>query len=278
MRPGPWLLLLSLLLSTLASAQDPPNEQAFQWRTLVAPARPDEVPPLELHIRAGVATLVRFEAPLRLGAMRHPAHEERIQLVRMNDETLIIISTTNLAEGEQIPLIVEAGPGARPLRFVLITRHDTVDVQVRVVLGQVSDDGAEAESMARNLLAAPDARATLAVPRETVNSDPRESRGQVQSLLWMGRRFFATVTVHSRKKGAPPWRLVQARLRATLPDGTLLEWPAHLTSGTASPIRQRYIVTDLLPEGASRLELALDGQDSPGAYQRLPMEEVPTRP
>nr|QKW93637.1 hypothetical protein [Cystobacter sp.] len=278
MRPGPWILLPSLLLSTLASARDQPDEQAFQWRTLVAPAQPDEVPPLELHIRSGVATLARFEAPLQLGATRLPAHEERIQLVRMNDETLVVVTTTNLAEGEQVPLTVETGPGAEPLRFVLITRHDTVDVQVRVVLGQVSDHGAEAESMARSLLAAPDARATLAVPRETVNFDPRESRGQVQSLLWMGRRFFATVAVLNRKKGSPSWRLVQARLRATLPDGTLLEWPAHLTSGTTSPFRQRYIVTDLLPEGALRLELALDGQDSPGAFQRIPFEEVPTRP
>lgn len=278
MRPGPWILLPSLLLSTLASAREQPDEQAFQWRTLVAPARPDEVPPLELHIRSGVATLARFEAPLQLGATRLPAREERIQLVRMNDETLVVVTTTNLADGEQVPLTVEIGPGAEPLRFVLITRHDTVDVQVRMVLGQVSDDGAKAESMARSLLAAPDARATLAVPQVAVDRDPRAARGQVESVLWVGRRFFATVAVRSRKKGAPPWRLVQARLRATLPDETLLEWPAHLTSGTADTIHQRHIVTDLLPEGASRLELALDGQESPGAFQCIPIEEVRTRP
>ncbi|WP_395807526.1 DUF2381 family protein [Archangium minus] len=278
MRPGPWLLLPSLLLSTLASAQDPPGGQVLQWRTLVAPARPDEVPPLELHIRAGVATLARFEAPLRLGAMRLPAHEERIQLVRTNDGALVVISTTNLAKGEQVPLTVETEPGAEPLRFVFITRHDTVDAQVRVVFGQTSDDGTEAESMARSILATPDARAMLAIPQVTVDRDPRAARGQAESVLWVGQRFFATVAVRSRKKGAPPWRLVQARLRATLPDGTLLEWPAHLTSGTADTIRQRHIVTDLLPEGASRLELALDGQESPGAFQRIPIEEVRTRP
>jgi hypothetical protein len=94
----------------------------------------------------------------------------------------------------------------------------------------------------------------------------------------MERRFFATVAMRSRKKGTSPWRLDQARLRATLADGVLLEWPAHLVSGEAGPKRQRHILTGVLPEGASRLELALDGENSPGAFQPLPLEEVRTRP
>ncbi len=204
--------------------------------------------------------------------------EKRIQLVPMSDGSLIIVPTTDLAEGEQVPLTVEAGPGAEPLRFVLVTGRDAVDLQVRVVKGEPSADEAALEPLARSLLAAPDSRATLALPQETVDLQPRASRGEVEALLWMERRFFATVAVRSRRKGAPPWSLVQARLRATLADGVLLEWPAHLVSGAAGSIRQRHILTGVLPEGASRLELALDGKDSPGAFQPLPLEEARVRP
>ena len=59
-------------------------------------------------------------------------------------------------------------------------------------------------------------------------------------------------------------RMVQARLRATLADGALLEWPAHLLSGVASPVLQRHIGIarvrpDLSAEGTElRLELAIN--------------------
>jgi hypothetical protein len=94
----------------------------------------------------------------------------------------------------------------------------------------------------------------------------------------MGQRFFVTVAVRSRKEGTPPWTLVQARLRATLAEGELREWPAHLHSGKAGDIRQRHVLTGLLPEGASRLELALDGEDAPGDFRNLPLDEEPVRP
>ena len=278
MRPDSWLLVLFLLLSVPAAAQVRLDSPWIRRRMLVAPVQPSQVPPLELRVRAGVASLVMAEAPLRLGIVTLPVHEKRIHLVPTNDGSLIIVPTTNLAEDEQVPLTVEAGPGAEPLRFMLVTRRDAVDLQVRVVKGEAPADEAAVEPLARSLLAAPDARATLTVPQETVDLDPRVSRGQAESVLWMGRRFFTTVAVRSRKKGAPPWRVVQARLRATLADGVLLEWPAHLLSGAENAFRQHHIVTGLLPEGASRLELALDGEDSPGAFQPLPLEEVPTRP
>jgi hypothetical protein len=236
------------------------------------------VPPLEVQVRAGVASLLLFEAPLSLGAVTLPVDEKRLQLVPTNDGALIIVPTTDLGEGERIPLTVEAGPGAEPLRFMLVTRSDAVDLQVRVVKGEPSDDEAAVATLARSLLSTPDGRATLAVPQRTLDLDTRVSRGEAESVLWMERRFFATVAVRNRKKGDPPWKLVQARLRAALADGILLEWPAHLVSGEAGPIRQRHILTGVLPEGASRLELALDGEDAPGAFELLPLEEVLKRP
>lgn len=244
----------------------------------MGPSRPGEVPPLELHVAMNVATLVQLEAPLRPGAIKLPEHEERIRLGPASDDSVVILLTRPLADGERVTLTLEAGADTAPLRFVLVTRHDAVDATVRVVRARESTDEAGAEIMARNILGAPEARATLDVPREVVKYDERDSHGRVKSMLWVGRRFFATVAVSNRKQGTPPWKLVQARLRATLADGVILEWPAHLLSGEANPIRQRHVLTSLLPEGASRLELALDGEDSPGVFRSLPLEEGPVHP
>ncbi|WPB74492.1 DUF2381 family protein [Archangium violaceum] len=278
MRPGSWILVLSLLLSIPAAAQARLDSPWIRRRMLVVPTHPGQVPPLELQVRAGVASLLLFEAPLKRGAVTLPEDEKRLQLVPVDDGSLIIVPITDLPEETQVPLSVETGPGAEPLRFALVTRPDAVDIQVRVVKGEPSADDAALSALARSLLSTPDGRATLAVPQLTADLQPRVSRGQAESVLWMERRFFATVAMRSRRKGTSPWRLVQARLRATLADGVLLEWPAHLFSGEAGAIRQRHILSGVLPEGASRLELALDEEDSPGAFQPLPLEEVRTHP
>jgi hypothetical protein len=229
-------------------------------------------------VAAGVATLVYFAFPPPAESLEPFRDDAPVQLVRMADGSLILVSSRHLAPGEQVPFSLSTGAGSEPLRFVLVTRRDAVDLQVRVVRAPDSAREQDAESMARSILAAPDARASLVVPQATVDHHPEVAFGQVESVLWLGKRFFATVAVRSRKKGAPPWPLVQARLRATLAEGELLEWPAHLVSGQAGAIRQRHVLTGLLPEGASRLELALDWEDAPGDFHPLPPNEEPARP
>ena len=277
MRPGPWLLLF-LLLSTSAAAREGAGAPVLQRRTLVLPSQPGRVPPLELHVAAGVATLVSFDSPPSPEALEPFRGDAPVQLVRLVDGSLILVPSRHLAPGEQVHLSWSTGAGAEPLRFVLVTRRDVVDLQVRVVRAPNPSSEQDAESLARSLLAAPDSRASLVVPQVTADHHPRDTFGRVESVLWLGRRFFATVAVRSRKEGAPPWRLVQARLRTTLADGELLEWPAHLLSGKAGTIRQRHVLTGLLPEGASRLELALDGEAAPGDFHPLPSDEEPTHP
>jgi hypothetical protein len=233
---------------------------------------------MELHVATGVATLVQLGAPLKRGALKLPVGTEHIHHGPMGEDALVILPTRNLTDGERVLLTVDAEPGAEPLRFVLVTRRGVADVQVRVVRALSSPDEDGAELMARSLLESPDARPRLVLPRELVKRTPLDSLGQVESVLWMGRRFFAPLSVRSLKEGAPPWRLVQARMRATLADGVLLEWPARLFSEEAGPFRQRHILTGLRPEGASRLELALDAENSPGDFRPLAVEEEAPRP
>ncbi len=274
MRSGSWLLLLSLLVSAPAAARQPADGPSLRARTLVAPALPGEVPPLALHVAAGVPTLLQLEAPLPPSTPSLPVGEARIRLVPLSPGSWLLLPTTSLAEGEEVPLTLEAGPGTEPLRFTLVTRREQVDVRVRVVGAGPSTGDDTARALALHLLATPPSRVALDWPR-TVARDPGHTRARLESVLWMGPRFFATASARNSQEGAPPWRPVQVRLRATLVDGTLLEWPAQLVSGAPEARGQRHVFTSLLPEGASHLEVALDGEDSPGNFRRLPGQEAP---
>ncbi|MFY0527806.1 DUF2381 family protein [Archangium gephyra] len=277
MRPGAWFLL-PVLLSLPATASTRAGGPVLQRRTLVLPSRPGLVPPLELRVAAGVPTLVLFDAPPLTESPVLVPEQERLPLRRLEDGSVLLLPTEDLAPGERVPLTVSLEAGAEPLRFVLVTRRDVVDVRVRVMRDHAPADEDGAELVARSLLDAPDARATLAIPQAVVKYDAPGSRGRVDSVLWMGRRFFVTLSLRDRKKGAPPWRLVQARLRVTLPDGVLWEWPARMLSGAADPWHQRHIVTGQLPEGVSEVELALDGEDAPGPFRPLLGREEPPSP
>lgn len=266
MRSGSWFLLLS----APAAASGP----SLRVRTLVAPARPGEVPPLALHVAPGVPTLLELEAPLPPSAPRLPVDETRFRLVQVGPGSWLLLATTSLAEGEQVPLTLEAGPGAEPLRFTLVTRREQVDVRVRVVGAAPSTGDDTARALALHLLATPPSRVALDWPR-AVALDAGHTRARVESVLWMGPRFFATASARNGQEGAPPWRLVQVRLRATLADGTLLEWPAQHVSGAPEARDQRHVFTSLLPEDASHLEVAMDGEDSPGGFGPLPALEAP---
>ncbi|OJH36048.1 hypothetical protein BON30_36240 [Cystobacter ferrugineus] len=250
----------------------------LQRRTFVRPSNPGRVPPLELHVAAGVATLVSFAECSRPEVLDFAQGHPSLRLIDMGEGSLILSPSADLAPGERVPLSVSTGPGAEPLRFVLVTRRDAVDVRVQVVRTASGSDEEGVDGVARSLLDAPGAQATLELPQGVVEFDARKTRGRVDSVLWLGRRFFATVSVRGHKKGATPWPLVQVRMRATLQDGEVWEGPARLVSGVAGSARQRHIATGLLPGGASGVELALDEADTPGVFQPLSREEPSTPP
>lgn len=274
MRSGSWLLLLSLLMSAPAAARQPAGGPSLRTRTLVAPAQPSEVPPLTLHVAAGVPTLLQLEAPLPPSTPSLPVGEARIRLVALSPGSWLLLPSTSLAEGEEVPLTLEAGSGTEPLHFTLVTRREEADVRVRVVRAEPSTEDDATRALALHLLATPPSRVALVWPR-TVARDPGHTRARMESVLWMGPRFFATASVRVSQEGASPWRLVQVRLRATLADGSLLEWPAHLVSSAPGERGQRHVFTSLHPQGASHLEMAMDGEDTPGRFRPLPGQEEP---
>jgi len=272
-RPGPCLLLL-LLLSTPAAARDGSGGRAFQLRTLVAPARPAGVPPLEIHASAGLTTLVEFDSSLDAGAVALAREGGPLQLARLGDGSLVVALTRNLAPGEQVPFTVALAPGAEPLRFVVVTRREVVDLRVHVAGAPHSAAEDAAEHVARALLAGPEARIMLALPQEMRERGTPGARARIQSVVWMGQRLFAIAVVGGQKRGIAPEKLVQARLRTTLADGVLMEWPVRLLPGPVLAMRQLHVLTSLLPEGASGLEVALDAEDSPGDFQPLPQSTM----
>jgi hypothetical protein len=236
------------------------------------------VPPLELHVAAGVATLVSFAECSRPEVLEREQGHASLRVIDVGGGALILAPSADLAPGEQVPLSVVTGPGAEPLRLVLVTRRDAVDVRVEVGGAASGSDEDGVEGVARSLLDAPGARATLDLPQRVAEYDARTSRGQVDSVLWLGQRFFATVSVRGRKKDSAPWPLAQVRLRVTLSDGEVWEGPARLVSGRAGPMFQRHIATGLLPGGTSGVELALDDASTSGAFQPLSRMDPSTPP
>lgn len=236
----------------------------------------ETAPPLELHVASGVVTLVRFESSLRLIAWTLPEGESRVRLMSLEEGAFIVVPSPELPPEARVPLSVDTGSGS--LRFVLVHQREEVDLRVRVVPApEVAGEDA-AEAVARELLATAEGRASLVLPQSGVEHHVRNSWARVDSVVWMGRRFFATLSVRTPQRSVRPWSLVQVRLRVTLPEGDLLEWSARFLSGPDGRWRRYHVFTGLVPVESSRLEVALDGEESPGVFQVLCSDEVPARP
>ncbi|KFA93714.1 DUF2381 family protein [Archangium violaceum] len=273
MRPGPWFFLLALLLSAPASARERQEASVFRQRTLLVSSQPDGVPPLELHVAAGTATLVESDVPL--GPLSFQDVRGRIQLVPIDDHRLVLVPSEDLTQGERLPFVVGATPRAGPLRFSLVTRRDEVDTSVLLVRASpAAADEDAARALVLQLLSAPEARATFAVPQEIGKLAGPESRVRLVSLLRLGQRLFVTLAVGTLQPGLRPWRPRQLRLRATIGRGpSFVEWPVPFLSGPLEKKKQQFhVLTALLPEGTTRLEVALDGEHVPGAFHVLPLE------
>lgn len=278
MRPGPWLFLLALLLSAPASAREGQAASVFRQRTLLVSSQPDGVPPIELHVAAGAATLVESDVPL--GPLSFQDVRGRIQLVPIDEHRLVLVPSEDLAQGERLPFVVGATPRAGPLRFSLVTRRDEVDASVLLVRASpAAADEDAARALVLQLLSAPEARATFAVPQKMGKLTGQESVARLVSLLRLGQRLFVTLAIWTWQRSPRSWLPKQIRLRATIDNGSsCVEWPVLFLSGPQEEEQQFHVLTALLPEGTTRLEVALDGERVPGAFHLLPLEAAVALP
>jgi hypothetical protein len=131
-------------------------------------------------------------------------------------------------------------------------------VDASVLLVRASPAAADedaARALVLQLLSAPGARATFAVPQKMGKIAGPESAARLVSLLRLGQRLFVTLAVGTWQRSPRPWLPKQIRLRATLDKGApLVEWPVLFLSGPLEKNQQFHVLTALLPEGTTRLE------------------------
>nr|WP_275583678.1 DUF2381 family protein [Archangium primigenium] len=259
-----------------AAAQEVKASWPSRERVLVAPTHSGEVPPLEIRVAGQVPTLLRLDVPRASGAPELPTGEAPVRLIPVEESAFILLPSSDVPRGERIPLLVRTATGV--LRFTLVTRHEETDVRVRVVPAPTSSEEDAAETLAQQLLATARARASLARPQQEVRYPQRNSFAQVDAVLWMGRRVFITLSVQSPRRSGRLRRLVQVRLRAKVVDNAQWEWPGRLLSGDPDNRRQHHVLTSVLPEGASRLELALDEENTAGGFRPLSASDEPEAP
>ncbi|MFE8598387.1 DUF2381 family protein [Archangium violaceum] len=278
MRPVPWLFLLALLLSAPAPAREGQEASVFRQRTLLVSSQPDGVPPLELHVAAGSATLVESDVPL--GPLTFHDVHGRIRLLPIDDHRLVLVPAEDLAQDERLSFVVGASAQSGPLRFSLVTRSDEVDASVRLVRASSAPaDEDSARALVLQLLSAPEARATFAVPQKIGKIAGSKSAARLVSLLRFGQRLFVTLAIWTWQPNPPPWMPKQIRLRATLgKSSSFVEWAVLFLSGPMQEEQQFHVFTALLPEGTTRLEVALDGERVLGAFHLLPLETAVALP
>lgn len=267
MRPGAWLLLLLVPCLSAVAGESSSSEVPSRRRTVVLSARDRQGPPLEVHVAAGVATLLVFEAPLKPSVVL-PAGEARFKLRTMEENEFVLLPVSDVPPNESILLTVDAGADVGLLRLSLVTRAE-VDLRVRFIRAQDSAEDDAAGQLARQLLDTAEGQPLFVVPQREVRHQRGTARAQIDSVLWLGQRLFVTLSVRCSQRGSQPWQLAQVRLRTTLPDGVLQDWSARLVKGETTEHVQRHVFTSLMPAGATQLEVAFDSTDSAGAFHPL---------
>jgi hypothetical protein len=242
-------------------------------------AAPEGGPSPELRVAGDAATRVDFDEPL--GAVELPGAEGRVHLARVDEDTLVLVPNAPLAEGERLTLTVTLRSGP-PLRFTLLSREGEVDTSVRVVRHPPRPEDEEAAlATTRHLLDMPGGQPVLATPQDVGKRVAPHTRARAESLLRVGPRLFVTLALRNEQPGLPLWRPSQTRLRATLAGGDTVEWGVPFFSNAEErgrSLRQPLVLTALLPEGAVRLEVPLDSEETLGAFHSLPLEQAEVRP
>lgn len=130
-------LLVFIALGTLAmDTRKPPDSDAAapgRTRRIELVPEPSLVLP-ELAIQPSAAILVMFDAPLARDGMELEGRE-RFQRVVVGEDTVALVPSEALREGERLRLTVRFEEGVSPAeaRFLLVVARDRADRQVEVV-------------------------------------------------------------------------------------------------------------------------------------------------
>ncbi|MFY0572812.1 DUF2381 family protein [Archangium lansingense] len=233
--PRPLLVLLALSFGTPAAAAAQPPARERQERQVVLPSNPGE-PALEARVAAGVATYLRFDAPIDRAAVEVEGRATRFRVVDPGERTITLEPTVEPGPGEKLVVRVRYKDGASPAgATLLLVSHPTlVDKEVEVVRRPRTLEAMEAalaekdaELAALRALSGPagfvfSGRLTLAGvkarPLEHV-SDSTQSGLKVAGGEGYRAGLWALVAVRVRNlPGQQPWKPAEARL--TLADGT----------------------------------------------------------
>jgi hypothetical protein len=234
------------------------------------------VPTFELPLALHTPTLVEFDTPLEPPEALEA--QGRLWLLRLDERRLLLMPTAELPEDERLLLTVRSPHG--PVRLVLHSWGGFVAAGVRVVRALPETPGAEGlRALSFQHLAPPTELPLLAVPQQGGEASALNSRMEVVSLLREGPRLLVLLVSRSWKNGPAPRQPAQVRLRALRTGApSWLEWVAPLHAGPPHIEQQLHIFTTQLPEGTSRLEVALDEGESLGAFSPLPLEKAEVRP
>ncbi|MCP3140086.1 DUF2381 family protein [Pyxidicoccus xibeiensis] len=121
-----------MLLGSTAARPAPAPVQAQLRRIELAPEPLHE--PLEIAIQAGTATLLIFESRLERDKVELEGREH-FSRVAVSEDTLALLPTEAVREGERLRLTVRFAEGATPAeaRFVLVVDRNRADTQVEVL-------------------------------------------------------------------------------------------------------------------------------------------------
>ncbi|HYO54002.1 DUF2381 family protein [Archangium sp.] len=281
MRSVSWAALLVplLFLSLPAVARERTVERVSRKRTVHVSATPGEARS-ELLVAGGTATVITADIPLGPGGPRLQDERGLVRLVPVDGSSFIVLPSTDIPEGEHLPLIVPLRSGDS-LQLALVTRHGEVDGEVRLVRLQAPAAGGEGVVGVARLLnnAAPEGQVGLALPGKRVYLR-EDIHAEVESVLRIGQHVFITLSTSSGWKSKPSardWNRLQ--LRAALGDGSSVVLPLlHVPAPSSMSHAPRHTLVTILPGATLHVELAVAGSDAPKTVLMLPLGAARTTP
>lgn len=225
----------------MPSAALPPPAREQQQRQVVVPNNPNDPVP-EARVAAGVATYIRFDAPLDRASVEVEGRPVRFRWVDVGERLVAVEPSVDLGAEEKLVVRVRYRDGASPAvaTLVLVSHPTLVDKEVEVVRQPRSREALEAALADREAeLTALKARCGTGGPAGLVFSGridwkgvqarriedmPTGTQGGLKVVGGMGYR-------------AGPWALAVVRVRNLPGQSPWVAGTARLTRADGTPVK-----------------------------------------